>query len=60
LRLEKEIDSYRNELRNEHLSNLGKDDYNVKSAMVYNNIFHSLEKVGDHIINVSEAVTGEI
>ena len=58
--LEKEINKYRNVLRDEHLSNLGTEDYNVKSAMVYNNIFHSLEKVGDHIINVTEAVVGEI
>lgn len=57
---EKQINAYRNELRKEHLTNLGTDDYNVKSAMIYNNIFHSMEKVGDHIINVTEAVMGEI
>ena len=58
--LELEIDKYRNFLREEHLTNLGSPDYLVKSAMIYNNIFHALEKVGDHIINVSEAVVGEI
>jgi len=58
--LEKEINNYRNTLRDEHLTKLGAADYNVKSAMVYNNIFHALEKVGDHIINVTEAVVGEI
>ncbi len=58
--LEKEINGIRNKLKEEHLDNLGKADYNVKSAMIYNNIFHALEKVGDHIINVSEAVVGEI
>ncbi len=57
---EKAINAFRNELRDEHLTNLGKDDYNVKSAMIYNNIFHALERVGDHIINVTEAVIGEI
>lgn len=57
---EKEINAYRNTLREEHLTLLGNDDYNVKAAMIYNNIFHSMERVGDHIINVTEAVMGEI
>lgn len=60
VRLEKEINAFRNVLREEHLNNLGTNDYNVKSAMMYNNIFHALEKIGDHIINVSESVIGEI
>ncbi len=59
-KIEKKINKLRNEFKDEHLSNLGKPDYNVKSAMIYNNIIHSLEKVGDHIINVTEAVVGEI
>jgi phosphate:Na+ symporter len=60
IELEKDINAFRDQLRNEHLTRLGDDDYNVKSAMVYNNIFHAMEKVGDHIINVTEAVIGEI
>jgi len=59
-KLEKEINKYRNQLRDEHLNQLGSPDYNVKSAMIYNNIFNSLEKVGDHIINVTESVVGHI
>ena len=47
-------------MRGENQSNLGKKDYNINSAMIYNNIFSSLEKVGDHLINVSEAIVGEI
>lgn len=58
--LEKEINAFRNVLRDEHLNKLGTEEYNVKSAMIYNDIFHALEKVGDHIINVTEAVVGEI
>jgi phosphate:Na+ symporter len=57
---EKEINAFRDTLREEHLSNLGNDDYNVKAAMIYNNVFHAMERVGDHIINVTEAVIGEI
>lgn len=60
LNLEKEINSIRDRLQKENLSMLGREDYNVRSAMVYNNVFSSLEKVGDHIINVTESVIGEI
>lgn len=58
--LEYDINKLRDKFRKENLKKIGQDDYNVKSAMIYNNIFSSLEKVGDHIINVSEAIVGEI
>jgi phosphate:Na+ symporter len=58
--VEKKINTLRNEMREEHLSRLGAADYNVKSAMVYNNVFASLERIGDHILNVTEAVVGEV
>lgn len=58
--LELEINELRDQFRNHNLSRLGDEDYNVKSAMIYNNMFSALEKVGDHIINVTESVAGEI
>ena len=58
--IEDKINHQRNLMRQENLENLGTDDYNIKSAMVYNNLFSSLEKIGDHMINVTEAVVGEI
>lgn len=57
---ENEINTKRDEMRKEHLENLNKPDFNMQSGMVFNNLFSSLEKVGDHIINVSEAVVGKI
>ncbi len=60
LAAEKEIDLFRNELRKQHLTGIGDPGYKVRSAMIYSNVFQSLEKVGDHIINVSESVVGEI
>jgi phosphate:Na+ symporter len=57
---EEKINALRNEMREEHLLRLGAADYNVKSAMVYNNVFTSLELIGDHILNVTESVVGEI
>lgn len=49
------INQLRDQLRKEHLSNLGTGT-NMQNSLVYSNIFSSLEKVGDHIINVSEHV----
>ncbi|MEM1323939.1 MAG: Na/Pi cotransporter family protein [Bacteroidota bacterium] len=60
MEVEIQINDLRNKLRTENHSKLGDPDYNINSAMVYNNIFSSLEKVGDHIMNVTEAVVGEI
>ena len=58
--IETNINNLRNKLKKENLDKLGKPDYKVNSAMVYNNVFSSLERVGDHIINVTESVVGEI
>ncbi|MFK8103649.1 MAG: Na/Pi cotransporter family protein, partial [Saprospiraceae bacterium] len=58
--IEQKINAQRDLMRKENTEKIGEEDYNVKSAMVYNNIFSSLEKIGDHMINVTEAVTGQI
>ena len=60
LDIERDINKFRDELREGNLTKLGSDGYDVQSAMIYNNIFSSLEKVGDHIINVTESVVGQI
>jgi phosphate:Na+ symporter len=60
IELEDLINKKRDELRNSHLDNMESAEYNIKSGMIYNDLFSSCEKVGDHIINVSEAVAGKI
>ncbi len=57
---EKEINALRDRLRRKHLETIESEEFNMNSALLYSNIFSSFEKVGDHIINVSEAVAGEI
>ncbi len=56
------INAKRDELRKEHLKNLEKGEFqsSMQSGLVYSDLFASLEKIGDHIINVSEAVQGQI
>jgi phosphate:Na+ symporter len=58
--LEDVINALRDQLRSNNLDRLAEPDYKVKSAMIYNNLFSSLERIGDHIINVTESVVGEI
>jgi len=57
---EKEINALRDKLRRQHLKNIESEEFNMNSALIYSNVFGAFEKVGDHIINVSEAVAGEI
>jgi phosphate:Na+ symporter len=54
--IENEIDRLRNRLRKDHLKSIGDSDYNIESGMIYTNMFSSFERIGDHIINVSEAL----
>jgi phosphate:Na+ symporter len=55
-----EINEIRNKLRRDHFKSIENGDYNVKAGMVYNNLFATLERIGDHIINVTEAVEGKV
>ncbi|MDQ3099887.1 MAG: Na/Pi cotransporter family protein [Bacteroidota bacterium] len=57
---EQMINQKRDQLRRTHLKSIESGDYNVKSGLIYNDLFSSIEKVGDHVINVSEAMAGEI
>ena len=57
---EQRINFKRDQLRRSHLKSIETGGYNVKSGLIYNDLFSSCEKVGDHVINVSEAVAGEM
>lgn len=57
---EKEINQLRNRLRQEHLSNIENGSYPIKSGQVYMDLISYCEKVGDHMLMISEAVAGQI
>ena len=59
-RQEKEINECRDKLRSEQFNQMDGQNYNSKSGIIYNDLFSSLEKVGDHIINVSQALAGRV
>ena len=56
---EGEINAYRNSLREEHIANLEKSRYNYQAGVFYMDIISELERMGDFIINVSEALLGK-
>lgn len=58
--IEKNINKLRNKLRKVHLKSMENRDYNMKSGIYYTDLFNSLEKIGDHVVNVTEAITGRI
>jgi phosphate:Na+ symporter len=58
--VEQLINQKRDTLRRAHLKSVETGDYNIQSGLVYSDLFHSCEKVGDHLINVSEALVGEV
>lgn len=58
--LEKEINQLRKSIRKSHMESIESGIYNIRSGMIYADIYNSSEKLGDHIINISEAVSGQI
>ena len=57
--IEERINGLRNSLRKDLTKDIEKDKYDPKRDGWYKDLFHLCEKVGDHAINVSEAMTGE-
>lgn len=57
---EREINAMRNKLRRNHLENIAKGEYDVLNGMAYIDLVSLLERIGDHLINITEGVVGEI
>ena len=53
------INNMRNKLRKSYLQKIENGEMPIQTGMIYNNLIHSLEKVGDHIFNISEAIVGD-
>jgi len=53
--LEKQINEKRNQLRQQHVEDLKAKKYKHKTGSLYSDMFSVNERIGDYIINVSEA-----
>lgn len=58
--MEKEINDLRDNIRKEHLDNMGRGNYNIDSGMIYNDLYSGLEKAGDHIMQINRAIAGKV
>ena len=58
--LEDETNVQRNAMRSFNQKNLESENYNVSAALIFTNLFSSLERIGDHLVNINESVAGEI
>ena len=56
---ERAIDTMRNKLRREHTKQMQSKDFDIRMGALYQDLFQAMEKVGDHVINVTESITGE-
>jgi phosphate:Na+ symporter len=57
---ENDINKKRDKIKKIHFKNIESAEYGFQNGMIYNDLFSSLEKVGDHVINVNEAIAGKI
>ena len=53
------INECRNHLREEHIVNIESDSYNYLTGVYYMDVLSELEKLGDFLINISQAVVGK-
>ncbi len=53
------IDDLERSLRNNHISRLHTGECAVKPGLIFIDMLHNFEKIGDHAFNVSEAILGE-
>ncbi len=58
LKIEDRINAQRDLMRQESQEKSSRQDYNVHSELIYHNLFTSLERIGDHLFNISNANTG--
>ena len=56
--IENEINNYRNQLRNENLTDINNHQYDYASGSMYMDIIQECEKRGDYVVNVVEARMG--
>ena len=56
---EKSINNLRDKLRREHLDEMEGPSYNIDSGMIYADLYSQLEKVGNHVNSVNEAISGK-
>jgi phosphate:Na+ symporter len=58
-RLEDNIDDLEEALRNNHIKRLNTGECTVNSGLIFIDMLHNFEKIGDHTFNIAKAVVGK-
>lgn len=58
--MQAEIKKMKKQLHKQHISSIEKQDYNIKSGLIYSNLYNLLERAGDHVLNVTEGIKGQV
>ena len=53
---EREINNMRNQLRSVNVSNINEGKYTYQAGIYYMDVISDLERTGDYIINVADAI----
>jgi phosphate:Na+ symporter len=56
--IEQKIDDLRDELKQKHYQRLEKSEYSTKAGVMFLDYLSRMEKIGDHLFNVNEAIAG--
>ncbi|PLY03163.1 MAG: Na/Pi cotransporter [Desulfuromonas sp.] len=57
--MEDQVDNMERSLRNNHISRLNTGECAVLSGLIFIDMLHNFEKIGDHTFNLAEAVVGK-
>ncbi len=57
---EREINNFRNQLRTANIENINSKHYEYQAGIYYMDLISDLEKTGDYIINVVDAVKEQL
>lgn len=57
---EREINNYRNQLRSANIENINSRHYEYQAGIYYMDLISDLEKMGDYIINVVDAIREQV
>lgn len=58
--IEDKINQHRDKILEEYLDSLSTTEKEMRAGLIYNNLFTALERIADHIVNVSEGIVGKI
>lgn len=57
--LENQINTIIKQMREQNLQDLENQTYDIRSGIIYRDIFNSLETMGDYLVEISENITGQ-